>query len=152
MKPLAWVCWLASIASVWSASAATMGSPPREAALAAYNQGNFMDAYEDYRRLTLDRQADPTLVGADLNMAVLCLQRLGRVQDIDGLLEDAVRAHQGNWRLLSNAAQNYARIPHQGLIVAGEFRRGDHRGDGKVVSAVDRDRARALQLMVQAMP
>ncbi|MEN6557330.1 MAG: MG2 domain-containing protein [Thermoguttaceae bacterium] len=152
MKTLAWICGLAVIASASWAWADAAGSQTRAAALTAYNQGNFKDAYEDYRRLTLDRQADPSLVGADLNMAVLCLQRLGRVEAIDGLLEDAVRVHQDNWRLLCSAAQNYARIPHQGLIVAGEFQRGERRGDGKQVNAVDRDRARALQLMVQAMP
>ena len=43
-------------------------------------------------------------------------------------------------------------VPHQGFIVAGKFCRGNQRGGGKVVNAVERDRVRALQLMVQAKP
>ena len=117
-----------------------------------YNQGNFKDAYEGFRKLALDPQNDPRLVGNDLNMAVQCLQRLNRVDEIDALLEDVVRVHKANWRLLWSAAQNYMNIPHQGFIVAGKFCRGNKRGGGKVVNAVERDRVRALQLMVQAMP
>lgn len=41
---------------------------------------------------------------------------------------------------------------HQGFMNAGEFWRGQHRGGGKVVNAVERDRVRALQLMNQALP
>jgi hypothetical protein len=36
-------------------------------------------------------------------------------------------------------------------MVAGEFHRGHHRGGGKYVNAIARDRVRALQLMQQAM-
>src|SRR5262249_21158586 len=41
---------------------------------------------------------------------------------------------------------------HFGFIIAGKFSRGQHRGGGDVVNSAQRDRARALQLMVQAMP
>ena len=44
-------------------------------------------------------------------------------------------------------------IPKQGVIVAGKFYRGGHRGgDGRWVNASARDRVRALQLMMQALP
>ncbi|MEK6234833.1 MAG: MG2 domain-containing protein, partial [Planctomycetales bacterium] len=43
-------------------------------------------------------------------------------------------------------------VEHYGYMIAGKFRRGQHRGGGKVVNAVERDRVRALQLMTQAMP
>ena len=50
-------------------------------------------------------------------------------------------------------ANQYHQIPHQGFIVAGKFSRGPHRGgDGRPVNTLDRDRVRALQLMVQALP
>ena len=64
----------------------------------------------------------------------------------------SLQVHKANWRLLASAAQNYMNIPHQGFIVAGKFCRGNQRGGGKVVNAVERDRVRALQLMAQAMP
>ena len=92
-------------------------------------------------------------MGNDLGMAMQCLQRLNRVDEIDALLEDAVKVHKDNWRLLWSAAQDYmASVPHYGFIVAGKFYRGQHRGGGRMVNATERDRIRALQLMVQAMP
>ena len=118
----------------------------------SFRQGNYKDALDGLRSLALSRDADPKLVGNDLNMAVQCLQQLGRQDEIDGLLEEAVKLHQENWRLLWFAAQNYMSIPHHGFIVAGKFQRGDHRGGGKVVDATERDRVRALQLMARAMP
>ena len=36
-------------------------------------------------------------------------------------------------------------------MIAGEFERGKHRGGGKFVNAIQRDRVRALQLMNQAL-
>ena len=117
-----------------------------------YQQGNYKDAYEGYRKLALDAQNDPRLVGNDLNRAVQCLQQLNRADEIDGLLEETIQVHQDNWRLLWSSAQNYMNVPHQGFIVAGKFYRGNKRGGGKVVNATERDRVRALQLMVQAMP
>ena len=64
-------------------------------------------------------------------MAVDCLQRLNRVDEIDALLEESFAVHKANWRLLASAAQNYMNIPHQGFIVAGKFYRGNHRGGGR---------------------
>ncbi len=118
----------------------------------AFKQGNFKDAYEGFRKLTLDPKDDPQRVGSDLNMAVQCLQQLNRIDEVDGLLEKAIAAHQTNWRLLSRTAEEYMRVPHYGFIVAGTFRRGPMRGGGRAVNAIERDRVRALQLMVQAMP
>ena len=115
-------------------------------------QGNYKDAYEGFRKLALDPQDDPRQVGDDLNMAVQCLQHLNRVDEIDDFREEVIEVHKDNWRLLWAAAQNYMNVDHHGFIVAGKFYRGNKRGGGKVVNAVERDRVRALQLMVQALP
>ncbi len=118
----------------------------------AVQQGNFKDAYEGFRKLILDPSDEPRQVGGDLKAAVSCLQRLNRVAEIDALLEEAVKVHKDNWRLLAAAAEQYMEVPHFGFIVAGKFERGQHRGGGHVVNATERDRVRALQLMVGAMP
>ena len=118
----------------------------------AQSQGNFKDAYEGFRKLALDPADDPRLVGDDLKRATQCLQRLNRAAEIDEFCEAVIDVHKGNWRVLYAAAQNYMNLPHHGFIVAGEFHRGRHRGGGRVVSAVERDRIRALQLMQQALP
>jgi uncharacterized protein YfaS (alpha-2-macroglobulin family) len=128
--------------------------PAREALHNAVKQGNYKDAYDGLRKLLLDREAVPR--GEDLQAAVLCLQRLNRTSEIDELLESAVQTHQDRpdrWWFLADVAWQYRQIPHQGAIVAGKFYRGPHRGgDGRVVNTLDRDRVRALQLLVQALP
>ena len=118
----------------------------------AFNQGNFRDAFEGFRRLALDPQDNPGRVAGDLHKAVECLSRLGRLDETDALLEDAIKVHPQNWRLLAGAAREYQETQHFGFLVAGKFYRGYHRGGGNWVTAGERDRVRALQLMVQAMP
>ncbi len=114
-------------------------------------EGNWRDAYGAYRRLALDPKSDPKQIGVYLNHATNCLQQLGRVNEIDAFREAVIKVHAKNWRLLYTAAQNYMNIQHWGFMVAGEFRRGQHRGGGKHVNAHQRDRVRALQLMAEAM-
>ena len=84
------------------------------------------------------------------------LLRLNRTGEIDDLLEAAVKTHEGlpaRWWFLWHVANQYQQIPHQGFIVAGKFSRGPQRGGGgRPVNTLDRDRVRALQLMVQALP
>ena len=80
-----------------------------------------------------------------------CLQRLGRMSEFDDFVEKVIKAHDGNWRLLQAAAQEYDRVEHYGYIIAGKYERGGHRGGGRLVNSLERDRIRALQLMDQAL-
>ncbi len=116
-----------------------------------HGDGNYNDAYQLFRRLALDPSDDPRLVGQDLQTATNCLQRLNRLNEVDAFREAVIEVHKDNWRLLWAAARNYMELPHQGFMIAGEFHRGPHRGGGKVVHATERDRVRALQLMVQGL-
>ena len=54
----------------------------------------------------------------------------------------------GCWR---RPPRPYASSEHYGFIVAGKFYRGNHRGGGRYVGTMERDRVRALQLMQQAL-
>ncbi|MCC6127189.1 MAG: alpha-2-macroglobulin [Pirellulales bacterium] len=114
--------------------------------------GNYKDAFEGFSKLALHPHDEPRLVGEDLNNAAACLQNLNRLDELDDLREKVVEIHKNNWRLLGSAAQNYMIYDHHGFIVAGKFHRGNKRGGGKLVNAQERDRIRALQLMVQALP
>ena len=113
-----------------------------------FADGNFKDAYDGYRRLALDPKTEPDRVGTDLKQAVLCLSSLGRIVEKDEFLEAVVAAHPANWRLLQAAAETYY-LPndHWGAIVAGKFRRGE-RANGQVAGSYERDRARAIQLLI----
>jgi len=117
-----------------------------------YDNGNYKDAYDGLRRLILDPANDSGSVAGDLNLAVTCLQQLGRIDETDELLEDAVKGHLKNWRLMEAAADSYLNASHYGFIIAGKFSRGPHRGGGEAVNSAQRDRVRALQWMVEAMP
>jgi uncharacterized protein YfaS (alpha-2-macroglobulin family) len=115
--------------------------------------GNFKDAFEDFRRLSLDLKSPARDMPTALDNGVRCLQQLGRVNEIDDFRERFVEVHKDNWRLLQAAAQSYLQVDHNGVIIAGKFQRGPHRGgDGRHVHASERDRVRALQLLTQAMP
>lgn len=115
--------------------------------------GNFKDAYDGLRQRCLNPQTASKEIVADLDLAVHCLTQLGRINELDELLESTVTAHANNWRLLAAAARQYQSITPYGFIVAGKFERGPQRGgDGQQAFAIERDRVRALQLLVQAMP
>ena len=142
---------LAAVAQSESTPAAG-GATERARLQRVYNDGNFKDAYDSFRKLVLDKNDDPALVGADLNNALSALRQLGRLNELDELRESAVATHPKNWRLLMEAADSYVKFDHFGFIIAGKFARRAHRGGGQPANSWERDRVRALQLMVQAMP
>ncbi|MGD9646724.1 MAG: MG2 domain-containing protein, partial [Pirellulales bacterium] len=152
-RMFSWVLVLACVtlaAGVTWLAAADTQPPSREAAKQLFDQGNFKEALDAYRALATDPQTSSEQVGGDLRMAVQCLQQLGRVADADELIEASVAAQPDNWQLLAEAAQRYSELDHFGAIVAGEFQRGDRRGEGRMVNSLERDRVRSLQLMRQA--
>src|SRR5687768_4357407 len=87
-----------ALAGVWLAAKEPATTQERRAAYAkAYTAGNFKDAYEGLRKLALDPASEPAKVGDDLDLAVTCLQRLGRVDEVDAFRESVVKAHPSNW-------------------------------------------------------
>ncbi len=136
-------------ASVWAQD--TAHQQIRKNALKAYTNGNWKDAFELYHRLSLEIKNDPKRVGQDFIQAWQCLRQLNRLNELDAFREKVIVRHAANWRLLLDSARSYSQNTHWGYMVAGEFHRGHHRGGGKYVNAIARDRVRALQLMQQAM-
>ena len=129
-----------------------LGRPTAEKAAKLFKDGNWKEAYSAYSQLALDKEADGVKVVEYFNRALDCQRRLGNESDIDAFREEAIVVHAKNWRLLQAAAVSYAQGEHQGYIVAGKFNRGyARRGRVKYVNAYERDRVRAMQLMVQAM-
>ncbi|KPK81128.1 MAG: hypothetical protein AMJ81_10860, partial [Phycisphaerae bacterium SM23_33] len=108
----------------------------RESALKLKKDGNWKQAYEAFSKLAVDPADDPKQVEHDLNNAIDCLRRLGRLEEVDAFRERVIAAHGKNWRLLR----------------AAEFTRGPHRGGrARYANSYERDRIRALQLMQQAV-
>ena len=126
-------------------------NPDRSRLEKAFAAGNFKQAFEGYRALALDPNADPKLLGDDLVRAVQCLQNLGRVDEIDDFREAVLKVHPQNLRLARAAAESLLTVDNFGFIVAGKFQRGNKRGGGQFVRSIDRDRAHALQVLVNGL-
>ncbi len=124
----------------------------RKAANKQFKAGNYKEALASFRQLLVDPKGAAQHVTADLQRAVQCLRSLGRMTEFDEFVEAVIETRKSQWQALAAASQQYSGVNHYGQIVAGEFRRGDHRGGGRQVNSFARDRTRALQLLVQAMP
>ena len=124
----------------------------RRQARQAYQDGNWKDAYQLFSQLSLEADNDPKMVGRDFVQAWQCLRNLNRLNELDEFREQVIEKHTENWRLLQTVASSFSNNNHWGYLVAGEFQRGHHRGGGKYVNAIQRDRVRALQLMNRALP
>jgi alpha-2-macroglobulin len=152
MKRFAQIILLIAICCGAVAMVPAADTPNRTQARKLFTDGNYKEAYEVFSRMALDAKADPKTVGGDLNMAVRSLQSLNRRSEIDAFREKVIKVHAKNWRLLQTAANSYLHATHYGYIISGEYHRGHHRGGGNYVNSYERDRVRALQLMVQAIP
>ena len=130
--------------------AAAPQKPDRASAKKLMSDGNFKEAYDGFSALALDPADDPAEAGNDLKSAVrACGGSTVRTNSTPS-------SRRSSWptRTTGRCCSTRPKLPgvdHQGSIVAGRFFRGPHRGGGEVVNAYERDRVRALQLMVQAM-
>jgi uncharacterized protein YfaS (alpha-2-macroglobulin family) len=142
---------LAAVAVLSAPAASRPAAELRREAERLQREGNWNEALALRRELALDPADAGPLPGSDLAGAQECLGRLGRVDEGDDLRERFAAAHAGHWRSLAAAARSWAGAEHYGAIVAGAFRRGPHRGGGRPATSLERDRARALQLVARAL-
>lgn len=157
-RPGLWVCsfivavltGVLVMSSGMNAAERSDESALRKKSVNEMNKGNFKVAYEGFRKLVLDAGSDPNLVGRDLDFAVSCLNRLGRLPEFDELIESAIETHSENWKFLLSAARSYQSTNHMGAMIAGEYQRGNRRGRNRYVNSFERDRTRSLQLLEQA--
>lgn len=116
-----------------------------------FNQGNFKEAFEGFKKLALAPKADARQAGNNMNMAIQSLRNLGRNNEVDDFRDSIISIHEGDWRFLQMAADSFLESEHFGFLIAGKFERGYHRGGGRQVSSYSRDRARAMQLLYKAL-
>jgi uncharacterized protein YfaS (alpha-2-macroglobulin family) len=141
------LCWIGSYTGLAIAT-----SDPWRDVQKVQNEGNYKEALEQYRKLVLDAQAPPGKIALHLPRVMDCLRSLNQLNQFDSLTEEIVTIHSDQWQVLKAVANLYFSVEHYGYLISGEFQRGDHRGGGKVINAMQRDRIRGLQLMRQAMP
>jgi len=140
------------VASPCVAEEAESLTEQRATAAKLMKEGNWKDAYEIFNKLATNKENNDRTVVSDLQNAISCSQRLGKWSELDDLLEKSVETHKDNWRLLYAAANHYLNTQHQGYLISGEYKRGGHRGGGKMMNSMQRDRVRALQLYSEAIP
>ena len=126
----------------------------RQKAAKLLSDNNHAEALAIYTQLATDPTNTAGALSDDFRSAMQGLNSLNRVAEFDQLMEDSIAAHPQNWRLLLTIAQvvQQHEVTNDGYIVGGTFERGYHRGGGKYVSSRTRDRVKALQLLVSAMP
>ncbi len=139
---------LAALAVVGTVAAPT--GDARKAAEKLQKQGNWKEAFEAFEKLLADPNNGGAAAAGDLQNAWTCLQNFGQVVKFDAFVEKVVTDHADDWRVLARAGHLYMHSHHWGHVVAGEFRRGHHRGGGSYVNTYERDRVRALALFEQA--
>jgi uncharacterized protein YfaS (alpha-2-macroglobulin family) len=115
-------------------------------------QGNFKESWELFRKLAANPQAGSAEAAGDVQAAVQSAMNVGMTEEVDEFLESVVTARANDWRALQAVAEAYLNLEHHGFLIAGTFRRGGHRGGGRMMTAGARDRGRALQLFEQALP
>ncbi len=120
----------------------------RQKAAELVKQNNFRDALEIYGRLLNSAdETDPNLV-SDFQQIGVCYAQLQRTGELDGLREKLLQLHSEKWQLHLEIAKSYLSGEHFGFITAGEFTRGQARGSGELHSSEERDRVRALQILL----
>jgi len=116
-----------------------------------YEEGNYLEALQRCRQLLQDADRPVQDLADSYNLALNCFRQLNRVDEIDEFREQIAAQHANQQAVLAAVAQSWLSGPHRGYQIGGVFRRGDHRGGGKVTSAAARDRVRSLQLFWQAI-
>jgi alpha-2-macroglobulin len=126
----------------------------RTRAAKLFSDGNNAEALVIYRGLSLDPKNTDKDLPNDVSQAVMCQVVLRQASEIDDFLEEVVTTHSENWRVLFQSASllRGALTDPSGFLIAGKFERGPHRGGGQRADSTDRDRVRALQLLLNALP
>lgn len=148
---LVFATFAASPASPRSLAAQQTIEARRAQAKKDFDETNFADALKVYRALVQDEKNDEK-VAQDLAQAVQCMQRLNKVMEIDGVIDEAVEQHGGHWEVLEEVGRQYQSMPHYGFVVENEFQRGNQRGGGEYRYSMERDRAQSISYYVRAMP
>lgn len=142
--------WMAMIgfASFYALQAATPAGALKDVQQ-LHKDGNYQEALDlAVKLLESDLSADEAI--GTFRLAENCMQRLNRMSELDALSEQLASRYERQWQVLAALAQSWLQRQHYGYLIAGEFERGQHRGGGNMVNALERDRVRAMQLYRQA--
>ena len=81
-----------------------------------FQDKNFAEAYELYRKLALGEETDPAKLPHPLERGVDCLNRLDRANETEPYLDEVLARHPDCWQVLHAAAGIYHRSSTTGGI------------------------------------
>ncbi|QSH41773.1 MG2 domain-containing protein [Lentisphaerota bacterium ZTH] len=118
----------------------------------ALSNNNSRDAFLLYKK-TLSGSTDSTLNYPEMyKKALRAMYSAKLISRFDGFRSDILKKYGADPRMLTAIARSCVETQHFGYLIAGEFKRGYHRGGGARVSSMERDRAEALRLYFTALP
>ncbi len=116
-----------------------------------FQDSNYKDAYSVLYQVALTSSNDKDVVVA-VEHGVNSLKQLGLTYKCDVFLKKVINKHKSSARILRKVGLIYTYdLPHYGYIVAGKFKRGNSRGQGKYVNCTERDRVQSLICFKNAM-
>lgn len=109
---------------------------------------NYREAANAFEAILERQDVDGHLLAESLRQVVDSLANLGEPVEAEQIIESTVTKHAKQWLVLEQAAQSLASLDREGRWLNNQFVRG---GDsGLYRSAEERDRVRALQLLLAA--
>ncbi|MEW4487181.1 MG2 domain-containing protein [Thalassoglobus sp. JC818] len=122
----------------------------RSEAAKLFKDGQYKEALTIFVGLVKSEENSGATLAYDLKSAANCYRKLQQMHELDDLLAVMISTHPEDWRGYWTAAQELQIGPSNGVVVAGEFRRGNQRGGGEYASVEDRDRVQSLRWMMEA--
>lgn len=139
--------------SVLWLTAMTAGVAGDRAAVAKlHQQGNWKEALEEGKKLITE--VSDAESGKDVQMVFQAMQRLNNWKEFDVTMEAAIQRHEKNGVALLALSDVYQNAPHDGSFIDNQFSRGGQywQNGGQYANVQERDRVRAMQLGLSAIP
>ncbi|MFN3191228.1 MAG: alpha-2-macroglobulin family protein [Aureliella sp.] len=125
-----------------------------DAAQKAFENRNFNDAIPLYRSVIENAASDTDWVTESIFMSQRCFRQIGTESELDQLLNNAVETHAESPEVYAAAAKALLGASQYGMIVDGEFLRGNNsrrRVAGTFVNCAEQDRGQALRWIASAL-
>jgi alpha-2-macroglobulin len=125
---------------------------PEKRAQQFTQDGNWKQAAEIYRKLSVDPSVDSEVASRALTGLVQCQLQLNEVQQLDPALSAALAARPDDRRLHKTAANLLSQTQHMGIVADEQFTRGySQRNGGIYVTVVEQDRLQAVKWLTTAI-
>ena len=114
----------------WGVFSDLSNSDLRSQSRKQFTENNIKEAYDGFSELATRSDTGGKELVQDMNMLFQCMQRLRKYTEFDQLIEKIIAAHPKDWRVLSQAIQQYQSVPKHGVLVDNQWQRAPQRITG----------------------